>query len=355
MRLSRLSIVSLAAFVLLLLVAAAPAGATSLPRTYRVLVGAENTRIGADIMSYFPTTLRIHVGDRVRWVQNSNEIHTVTFLGGTTAPELVVGATDIGLPADPSPMVLNPAAVNRVRAIGGLGNVTTFVNSGLMGFETGQFRSFSVTFTRRGTYQYLCLVHGQMMSGTVKVVARSTSVPSPLRVKAIAREQIARKMAKVPAVMADARSHITPPVENAGGGMTHFVMMGFGEGQIDLLHFFPKTIDVQVGDKVAWQMTAFNDAPHTLTFLNGATAPPLVIPVPQMTGPPVLYLNPAVLDPSMPTLGLMRTGIYNSGFMPPIPGTSFEIGIGAMTAGTDPYVCLLHDESGMRGTLVVQP
>ncbi len=59
-------------------------------------------------MAYFPGSIRIHVGDTVHFVQNSNEIHTVTFLGGQQLPALIVPAASLGLPPDPSPLVFNP-------------------------------------------------------------------------------------------------------------------------------------------------------------------------------------------------------------------------------------------------------
>ena len=80
--------------------------------------------------------------------------------------------------------------------------------------------------------------------------------------------------------------------------MTHYVAMGFSEGQIDLMRFFPSKLRVRPGDTVVWEMQPSNDAPHTVTFLNGEPEPGLVIPVPQPSGPPVLYINPATLFPS---------------------------------------------------------
>jgi plastocyanin len=100
-------------------------------------------------------------------------------------------------------------------------------------------------------------------------------------------------------------------------------------------------------------MSTQNDAPHTVTFLNGAPEPDLVIPVAQPSGPPLLYANPAVFSPTPPSAELTRTGIYNSGVMNPVPGTTFTLKIGDMKPGLDPYICLLHDASGMEGALMV--
>jgi plastocyanin len=323
--------------------------------TYNVWVGAENAHRGVDIMAFFPDSIRIHVGDTVQWLQNSNEIHTVTFLGDQPQPEFVVPAVSLGLPATPSPLVVNPLASDRTPSPVSLSDQTTWANSGVMGREQGQYGSFTVTFTAEGTYEYLCLVHGTMMSGTVQVVPDATPVPTPMKVKAIARSQIARQFSKVPAVFRAAVAAEVPATMNQDGTWTHHVLLGFGRGQIDLMRFFPTKVNVRPGDTVQWMMTADSDAPHTVTFLNGTPEPPFIVPVPQQGGGVVLYLGPGVFYPSMPAGTLTRTGFYNSGFLLPIPGTVYSLTVGDITPGPLRYLCQLHDTSGMRGRLVVLP
>ena len=77
----------------------------SASQTYTVVVGAEDVTRGIDLEAFFPATLTVHVGDKVHWVQNSNENHTVTFMAGAkTLPSPIVPA-----PADAqSPLMLNP-------------------------------------------------------------------------------------------------------------------------------------------------------------------------------------------------------------------------------------------------------
>jgi plastocyanin len=318
--------------------------------TYTVWVGAENAHRAVGIMAYFPSDIRIHVGDTVRWLQNSNEIHTVTFLGGQSLPDLLVPATP-----PPSPLMVNPDAVARTEAPVTLNDPTNgTANSGIMGRETGQYRWFKVTFTAAGTYEYVCLVHGTMMSGTVQVVADNVRVPSPMQDKATARQQIARQMAKVPAVFKAARKAELPPTPNGDGTWNHYVSVGYAQGQIDLMRFFPRQTLARPGDTVTWTLGATNEAPHTITFLNGTADQPLFIPV---GTPPDLYVNPAVLFPSpLPPTPLTRTGYFNSGILQPgTPMTSYSVTVGDITPGPLPYLCLLHDTSGMTGRLVILP
>jgi plastocyanin len=356
MHLVRRSTVAVLAVALLTLVLAAGAVAkpSAGPHTYTVLVGAESAHRGVDVMAYFPDKLTIHMGDTVHWAQNSNEIHTVTFLGTTPLPDLIVPAASLGLPATPSPLVFNPAGVLPTGQTT-LGDTSTYVNSGLMGREQGQARSFDLTFTAPGTYHYVCVVHGTMMSGTVRVLAAGATVMTPERQLALGRAEIARQFAKAPAVMREAVRQEQPPTKNADGTLTHTVLIGFSKGEIDLMSFFPSVVRVRPGDKVSWTLSASNRAPHTVTFLNGQEEPGLIVAVPQSSGPPALYVNPAVLFPSQPAALLARAGIYNAGLIQPGTTTPYTLQIGAVTPGPLPYLCLLHDTSGMKGTLVVLP
>jgi len=333
---------------------ALPASAKAPPstQTYTVMVGLEKPNQGIGVNAYFPDTVTIHVGDTVHWVQNSNEIHTVTFLAGTTPVDFIVPAP---VPV-PSPLVLNPVAADPTTPADGQYDGATYSNSGLMGREAGEAQEFDLTFTTAGEYDYLCLVHGAIMSGKVVVVDNDTAIPSPNQAMAQGRQQMASMLASVPEVARAAKEQVQPPVANADGTTTYHVMIGYAEGQIDLMQFFPNKLTVRPGDTVVWEMSPFNDAPHTVTFLNGAPAPGLIIPVPQPSGPPLLYLNPATLFEYPPAPAtLTRSGVYNSGVMNPIPGTTYTLVIGDMAAGVDRWVCLLHDESGMTGTLMVVP
>ena len=359
MRALRVSAALLAAVLLLVLATAAVAAAgppSAKAHTYRVLVGAEQARRGVSLMGYYPSHIRIHVGDTVRWTQNSNEIHTVTFLGGQPLPELILPAASLGLPVPPdapSPLVFNPMATTPTMEPVSIGDKTTWANSGIMGREPGQATSFAVTFTAAGTYHYICIVHGKTMSGRVTVVADRAKVPSPRRYMTLARYEILRQFAKAPAVFRAAVRHNKPATSNGDGTRTHYVQLGYSRGQIMLMRFFPSRVRVHPGDTVQWMMATHNDAPHTVTFLNGQPEPPLADPVPQPDGSVVLYIDPGTLFPSMPTPDLMREGLYNSGIMNPIPGTTWSMRVGDVGAGALPYICLLHDTSGMRGTLWV--
>jgi plastocyanin len=322
-------------------------------QTYTVLVGAEDSNRGIDIMSYFPSTLYVHVGDTVHWVLNSNEIHTVTFMAGqTTLPEIIIPA-----PANPvSPIMFNPVAAFPSVPAGGFYNGSFFVNSGLMGKEAGQVQEFSLTFTKTGTFDYVCLVHGVAMSAKIVVVAPDVSIPSPQQVTAMAYAQARSAIASGSNLFLKANALVKAPTKNADGSMTYYVNAMYMEGNVDLMDFFPSQLVVHPGDTVEWNFGGMNEAPHTVTFLNGADEPALVVPYPQAGGPPLLLVNPAVLFPANMGVPLTRQGYYNSGLRGPglpLPLT-YSMKIGNIS-GQIYYECLLHDSSGMHGSLVVVP
>ena len=323
-------------------------------QTYTVLVGAVDDTVGANVMAFFPETLRIHVGDTVHWQRNGNEIHTVTFLAGTPLPDFNVPAP----PGLPSPLMRNPLIAFPVAPEDGRYDGTTFATSGIFGPDPDIFQgveSFDLTFTRRGTYNYVCVVHGVIMSGQIIVVEDDRDVPSPREVARQAQRSIAAALADVPAAIAAAEAEVPPPTPNPDGTTTYHPLVGFSIGQLYMQSFFPRELTVQAGDTVEWTFSMEDAARHTITFLNGNESPDDLIVWPQDNGPPLLLVNPEVLFPHNADQPLTREGIFNSGILlPDNPPPSFALTIGDIS-GEEPYQCLLHDIVGMLGTLHIVP
>jgi plastocyanin len=325
-------------------------GSARAQSTYTVLVGAEDTTVGASVNAYFPNNLTIRTGDTVHWQRNANEIHTVTFLAGTPLPPLNVPAP-AGLP---SPVMRNPAIANPTVPANGQYDGTTFAGSGILGPDASQPQSLDLTFTTPGTYPYLCAVHGVQMSGKVNVVDDPVNIPSPDDANQEAKRLIGAAMDNVP--LAYALANIPPtPAANPDGTSTYQVLVGYQFGPLELFQFFPNLLAVNPGDTVVFSLSADNHAPHTVTFLNGNASPDDVLPVPQDTGPPLLVVNPAVSLPQNAGQPLTKDGIFSSGILRPgTATTSFSLQIGDIT-GEMKFQCLLHDSSGMLGSLQVVP
>ncbi len=309
-------------------------------QNYTVLVGAENASRGVDVMGYYPAVLHIHPGDTVTWKRNSNEIHTVTFLQtGQALPDIFLGPT----------LVLNPLAYEVVPASGSTFTADQYINSGIIGPDPGQVSSYSLKFNDQGTFTYYCIVHGTMMTGKIVVDPPDVREPSPAQVTRSAKNDVAKQLAHGYGLFAEAYRNEKPPVTNSDGSKTYYVQLGYMKGNIDLMNFFPNKLVVKPGDTVVWELSSTNEAPHTITFLNGNPEPPLIVPSGQS-----LVINPAVAAPQNLGQPLTRSGIYNSGLLiPGVPGAnSYSLKIGNIQ-GNIAYLCLLHDASGMVGSLFV--
>lgn len=150
---------------------------------------------GWGLNAMFPTTLRIHKGDRVRWhfAQLLGNLHTVTFprssaidlankdfAGENVRCESPSGDT---APDAPPPTFCSSGPQNaefEVRAIGVLpqgghkyfGTKTGLRSSGVRGPDGLTTRPYDLKFTRvspKKGFRYACAIHGAMMSGTVIV------------------------------------------------------------------------------------------------------------------------------------------------------------------------------------------
>jgi plastocyanin len=330
---------------------AAPISFAAPARNDSVLVGSENTALGVSIMSFFPQNITIHVGDTVTWIANSHEIHTVTFLAGEPLPEVIIPAPD-GMA---SPLQINPLAAFPTPTDGQYdGN--SYLNSGIISTDPGFVKTFNLTFTQEGVYNYVCLVHGALMSGTVTVVGMKQAVPTPAQVRTQGLQELKAAWTNVPAALAEAKAQAVPPVQNPDGTYTHTITLGYMSDNIMIMGFFSKMEMVRPGDTVVWQLAPTNDAPHTVTFYNGAPDQPFVIIAGTPNGP-VALINPVVLEPSPAVLSgepLNNTDFFNSGILMPGGQTSFSLTIGNIT-GLINYECILHDTSGMTGSLIGAP
>ena len=195
-----------------------------------------------------------------------------------------------------------------------------------------------------------------MMSGTIVVVDPSVKIASPAAVAKQAKKTVTQRLAAAKRLLGAAMSQVPPPQHNSDGTTTHTVLVGWSEGQLQLMQFIPSKLVVHPGDTVVFMLSATNDAPHTVTFLNGGADIDFVLPVLNPPGPPILLINPEVLAPINPGQPLTRTGVYSSGLLAPGgPGpTSYTLQIGDIS-GNIPYECLLHDTSGMEAMLTVVP
>jgi plastocyanin len=221
-----------AALVVALGVVAALAGAPAAaaqgtgPTTWHVQVGGQTPDMGIQGMGYYPGTITIDVGDTVTWTIASAEPHTITFLSG--AQPL----------APTSPQALAPAG-------GSTYDGTGFVSSGLL----FQGKTYSLTFTKPGTYTYVCTIHPGMQ-GTVVVQPAGTPYPHDQAwYDAEGQQQLQSDLET--GRQAEAGFQVTT-APGPDGTTIYRVAAGVGTMQASVARFLPGTLTVRVGDQVVW-------------------------------------------------------------------------------------------------------
>jgi plastocyanin len=137
------------------------------------VVRAGNDRKEVAFFSFFPATRKVKAGEAVRFEmsKDSTEIHNVVFgpepfLAETASKFISPGAQ--GIAYDPlSVYASDPGTLTHDGANHGNG----FLGTGLLDADprTSFPTSKSVTFSKPGSYGFICTVHGPSMKGTIEV------------------------------------------------------------------------------------------------------------------------------------------------------------------------------------------
>ncbi|MBA2557985.1 MAG: hypothetical protein H0V12_11685 [Chloroflexi bacterium] len=330
--------------------------------TWRVQVGGMSHEEMIEAMAFFPEEITINAGDRIFF--EFLGFHTATFSGEQEAPPLIIPeGTALGTPAveasDGTRYAVNPAAgfPSGPSAHDG----TSYLNSGI---PDPTMPPFVVEFTQPGTFEYLCLVHPEYMKARVVVQEQGAERP---RDQAAYDQQAAEQLE---AIFEQGRALIEQYTEEgqatptADGGTVWEVAAGVGEEQAQVLRFLPDRLQISAGDTVRWTNHGGTE-PHTVTFPGENAPPELILVEPQPAGPPLLVLNPEVMEPAGGP-SYQGASFANSGWLQE-EVTEFPEGvefphIWELTfdaPGEYRYYCALHGGAegeelmGMIGTIVV--
>ena len=322
-RMAPLAAVALAAALML---PGTSLAATPTPVTWRVDVGGQSPDKGRQTNFFFNRDITVNVGDTVQWTQAANEIHTVTFLAGTAAPPLF---TPAGNGITPNPAAVAPSG-------GPNFDGSTLANSGLL--QTPGTDKFDLTFTKPGDYNYVCLVHSKM-TGVVHVQPQGRAYPQT-QAQYDLQSRILRATYGAQATTLQAVGLIDAvtkgPTQNTVG-----IGQLLSTGSLAVLRFLPSQNMIRVGQTVTWT-NRDPETPHTVTF---GTEPP---------GGPFGAFPPSGTDPNNPGHATISspTQSVNSGFI--LNGlTSATFQATFTRPGTYSYICALHDDLGMVGTITV--
>jgi plastocyanin len=127
----------------------------------------------ADILEFNSPNITVNAGDTVTWTNLTDTPHTVTFAApGQALPDFIQP-----IPQTSGPPILELPLAAVLPAGGSSYDGTAFTNSGIISTADSPTNTFSLKFTKPGTYTYVCLVHGGMM-GTITVAGAPASVAS---------------------------------------------------------------------------------------------------------------------------------------------------------------------------------
>jgi plastocyanin len=313
----------------LVAVALVPLPVLAAPVTWSVKVGAQSADKGVQANGFFNNKITIDAGDTVTWNWAADEIHTVTFLSGAPEPPLfaVVGGQLI-----PNLAYFGPSG-------GSDYNGTDVANSGVFGLP-GVPSTFSLKFTTPGTYPYVCLLHAGM-DGTVTVNPENTPYPATQAAYDRASRALeAQLLGLGRSLFGQDQAAAAPKGVTAGDGQ----VVNSADNTLALLRFVPEKRVVHVGQTVTWT-NLDPQTPHTVTF---GTEPP--------GGPFGAYAPSLNVTNGHATISSPNDSA-NSGFIArdPVFQVANTFSATFTAPGTYPYICALHDDIGMVGTIVVLP
>lgn len=358
-------------------------------RHFTVLAGGGHDTISLN--ASFPSTIRVQTGDTVTWILNSDEVRTISFLGGSALPTIPARSDLVPVPdSDSGAMMLNPWSNLPTRAPAGPVEVydgTQFISSGVMskepvapGLEPND--SFTVRFDTPGTYEFIDLNHLTVRGTIVVLGSADAEVDDQASIDARASDEMkplqefAENMRLATSILGDIR-HLSSnylftdeflqalgpyAVENSSGEIIYresmldgsdrwLVQAALGPDDSKLLDFIPKELTVRSGDTVSWN---FPTAGHTLVFDPVAPPPEFIQPLVGDEWPPLLVVNSEVALPVVPSRDFVPSMYYSSGLtgFPGSPGGK-EFTLKFSQIGSFDYFCAVHRELGMEGTIRV--
>lgn len=314
-----------------------PATATQWTAT----VGAQTADLAHTALAFLPNEMWIHPGDSIRFSFVTDELHTVSFLkpGQLRPPAFsnfgVNGGVFIGCPGTTPDGSIEDGTACVSSAIGGPG------------------QSYSVNFPTPGNFKLVCLVHTRM-TGAIHVLPLSEMLPHDQafydRAASTVREALLSEAESLNGRDNEENDH---PGNAVIAGRSSIHSTGGGSQTVSVMRFFNPVIVVRVGDTVEWTNTS-TPVFHTVTF--GAEpfndAPPSQGVTPDADGARHAVISSPNQSVNSGFLGIPNQETPGTAEAP-LDTTRFRVTFTA--PGTFNYICGLHDNLGMRGTVIVRP
>jgi plastocyanin len=325
---------------------------------WQAVVGGESPDGSSQALAFLPNELWVHAGDSIRWRFAGDEIHTVTFLrSNQTRPPNYSSTFGVQVGCG------NPAITPDGASFDG----SACVNSGIL--VSGQHpspasaRTYTIHFPAPGNFKFVCLVHVDQ-TGVVHVLDPSETLPhdqdfydrEAQRQRAELLGDASRLMGRA-ASADDDRAQSSRVIAGIGAIVT---TTGGGSQAASVMRFLRGTIVVRVGATVEWT-NLDPSIPHVVTFGTEPADPRA--PSLGLTLDPdgarhavVGSLADSVSSGTLPPAPQDRVGLVQSPLFPGTglggPGTT-RFRVTFTSPGTFNYICAIHDELGMEGTVIV--
>jgi plastocyanin len=210
--------------------------------------------------------------------------------------------------------------------------------------------TYTVVFPEAGNFKVVCLAHKDQ-TGTVHVLDSSTPLPHE---QAFYNQEADRERARL---ISDARNAAQVTTDRstviAGAGKIHGTSGGTETASV--MRFMDETKVIHVGETVEW-ITSEAVTNHTITF---GPEPDVLNQIPPSSNVTVdadgarhAYINSpsdAVHSGFITQAPQDRIGLAQA----PLGVTRFRVTF--THAGIYPYICVLHDDLGMVGRVIVLP
>jgi len=327
-------------FVVVLVMAGVSTSALSATQ-WEAWVGAQSPDLGSQAMAFFPNEFWIHAGDSIRFTFAANEAHTVSFLtpgppGQTRLPPFQKdGVTFVGCPG--------------TTPDGSSFNGSSCVTSGPS--TTGQ--TYTVKFPTVNNFKLVCLIHFRM-TGAIHVLPQSQTLPHD---QSFYNQQadLERSTLLSEASGGEGRGNAASEWAFAQGvtaGVEEILGNGGGSQIAALVRFLGATTVVHVGDTVEWTIMS-PSLNHTVTF--GMPQPAdIVDPTPGLPQDSDGVLHAIINSPNdSVSSGFIGIATQEAAFQPQSPPDATRFRVTFTKPGTFKYYCILHDNLGMLGTVIV--
>jgi len=304
------------------------------PRSWKIMAGGYVEAQALQAEKFLPGSITINEGDSVTWALGGNA-HTIYIPGTAKVPDLVVPGKSKG------ELLFNSVFYYATgKAYDGSGPFSAGA------LEPGFRTSTTVTFTKAGKYKYVCAFHPGM-EGTVVVQPAGSAYPkTQAQYDLLAQQQAQSAFGAGRSLL---RKNSAGSIREASGKVRYTItILGSNDSRFNSLRFQPDNLRIKAGDTVTWKTADPTDI-HTVTFLSGRKTPDLELFQANKT----VIANPIVMNPAGGHV-YAGQGYFNSGILDPTdPQAPHEYSLTFTTLGRFEYVCVVHDEFGMKGTITV--